>query len=180
MGGVGIVRVSGPLTPVVAKGLIGRVPEPRLATLAGFCARDDKVIRPGHRPVLSRPQVLHRRGCPGTAGTRGSGVILDLLLQRALELGTRPARPGEFSELAFLNGKLDLAQAEAVADLIESTTEVAARLAGPTLQGELSRRVEGLLEGIVRLRSFVEAAIDVPVRKSTSSPIHKSKPIYGT
>jgi len=89
-------------------------------------------------------------------------VVLDLLLRRALELGARPARPGEFSKRAFLNGKLDLAQAEAVADLIESTTEAAARLAGRTLQGEFSRRVEVLLEGMIRLRTFVEAAIDFP------------------
>ena len=161
MGGVGIVRVSGPLTPVVAKGLIGRVPEPRLATLAGFRARDGEVIDQGIALFFPAPKSFTGEDVLELQG-HGGPVVLDLLLQRALELGTRPARPGEFSERAFLNGKLDLAQAEAVADLIESTTEVAARLAGRTLQGELSRRVEDLLEGIVRLRSFVEAAIDFP------------------
>jgi len=161
IGGVGIVRISGPLAQVIAEGLIGRVPGPRLATLADFRARDSETIDQGIALFFPAPgsftgeDVLELQG-------HGGPVVLDLLLQRALELGARPARPGEFSERAFQNGKLDLAQAEAVADLIESTTEVAARLAGRTLQGELSRRVEGLLGGIVHLRTFIEAAIDFP------------------
>ncbi|WP_089729478.1 tRNA uridine-5-carboxymethylaminomethyl(34) synthesis GTPase MnmE [Candidatus Thiosymbion oneisti] len=161
IGGVGIVRVSGPLASVVAEGLIGRVPKPRFATLADFRARDGEVIDQGIVLFFPAPRSFTGEDVLELQG-HGGPVVLDLLLQRALELGARPARPGEFSERAFLNGKLDLAQAEAVADLIESTTEVAARLAGRTLQGELSRRVEGLLEGIVHLRSFVEAAIDFP------------------
>jgi len=161
IGGVGIVRVSGPLVPVVAEGLIGRVPKPRFATLADFRARDGELIDQGivlFFPALGSftgEDVLELQG-------HGGPVVLNRLLQRALELGARPARPGEFSERAFLNGKLDLVQAEAVADLIESTTELSARLAGRTLQGELSRRVGGLREGIVRLRTYVEAAIDFP------------------
>jgi len=161
MGGIGIIRVSGPLAPAIAAGLIGHVPEPRLATLAGFRAQDSQVIDRGIALFFPAPgsftgeDVLELQG-------HGGPVVLDLLLRRTLELGARPARPGEFSERAFLNGKLDLAQAEAVADLIGSTSETAARLAGRTLQGELSRRVEGLLEGIVRLRTYVEAAIDFP------------------
>lgn len=161
IGGVGIIRISGLLVPVVAEGLIGCVPEPRFATLANFRARDGETIDQGIVLFFPAPRSFTGEDVLELQG-HGGPVVLDLLLQRTLELGARPARPGEFSERAFLNGKLDLAQAEAVADLIESTTEVAARLAGHTLQGELSRRVEGLLEGIVRLRSFVEAAIDFP------------------
>ena len=87
---------------------------------------------------------------------------MDLLLSRILELGARAARPGEFTERAFLNGKLDLTQAEAVADLIESTTAAAARMASRTMQGVFSRRVDALIAGLVRLRTFLEAAIDFP------------------
>jgi len=161
IGGVGIIRISGPLVPAIAEGLIGRVPEPRLATLADFRARDGEIIDQGIALFFPTPRSFTGEDVLELQG-HGGPVVLDLLLRRALELGARLARPGEFSERAFLNGKLDLAQAEAVADLIGSTTEVAARLAGRTFRGELSRRVEGLLEGIVRLRSFVEAAIDFP------------------
>jgi len=161
IGSVGIVRISGPLVPVVAEGLIGRIPEPRLATLADFRTRNGEVIDRGITLFFPAPRSFTGEDVLELQG-HGGPVVLDLLLQRVLELGARPARPGEFSERAFLNGKLDLVQAEAVADLIESTTELAARLAGRTLQGELSRRVGGLLEGIVRLRTYVEAAIDFP------------------
>jgi len=159
IGGVGIVRISGPLVPTIAEGLIGHVPEPRLATLADFRARDSEVIDQGIVLFFPAPRSFTGEDVLELQG-HGGPVVLDLLLQRTLELGARPARPGEFSERAFLNGKLDLAQAEAIADLIESTTEVAARLAGRTLRGEFSRRVKDLVEGIVHLRTFMEAAID--------------------
>lgn len=160
-GGVGIIRISGPLVGNLAIGLIGRLPLSRLATLASFRDSNGEAIDQGIALYFPAPgsftgeDVLELQG-------HGGPVVMDLILRRALELGARPARPGEFSERAFLNGKLDLAQAEAVADLIESTTEVAARLAGRTLQGALSRRVDALLQGLVRLRTFVEAAIDFP------------------
>jgi tRNA modification GTPase len=92
----------------------------------------------------------------------GGPLVLDLLLGRCLALGARPARPGEFTERAFLNGKLDLAQAEAVADLIESSTALGARLAVRSLQGAFSRRIEGLVEGLVRVRTYLEATLDFP------------------
>jgi tRNA modification GTPase len=160
-GGVGIVRVSGPLAPEIARRLLGRLPSPRLATLSSFYGGDGEALDQGIALFFPAPksftgeQVLELHG-------HGGPMVMDLLLRRALELGARLAKPGEFSERAFLNGKLDLAQAEAVADLIESKTEVAARLAGRTLQGEFSRRVDRLLEGLLRLRSFVEATIDFP------------------
>lgn len=161
IGGVGIVRISGPLALAVAEGLIGYVPEPRLATLADFRARDGETIDQGIALFFPAPRSFTGEDVLELQG-HGGPVVLDLLLQRALEFGARPARPGEFSERAFLNGKLDLVQAEAVADLIESATEAAARLASRTLQGELSRRVGGLREEIIRLRTYVEAAIDFP------------------
>jgi len=160
-GGVAIIRISGPLVDDIANGLLGRLPSPRVATLAGFRDCNGEAIDQGIALYFPSPgsftgeDVLELQG-------HGGPVVVDLLLRRTLELGARPARPGEFSERAFLNGKLDLAQAEAVADLIESTTEVAARLAGRTLQGVLSRRVDNLIQGLVRLRTFIEAAIDFP------------------
>jgi len=160
-GGVGIIRISGPLAPDIAEGIIGLVPKPRLATFASFCAGDGETIDQGIALFFPAPgsftgeHVLELQG-------HGGPVVQDLLFRRALELGACPARPGEFSKRAFLNGKLDLCQAEAVADLIESATEAAARLASRSLQGALSRRVGGLLERLVCLRTFLEAAIDFP------------------
>ena len=92
----------------------------------------------------------------------GGPVVLDLLLHRCMALGARLARPGEFSERAFLNDKLDLAQAEAIADLIEASSEQAARNALRSLQGEFSKRVHALTESLIQLRIYVEAAIDFP------------------
>ena len=160
-GGIGIVRISGPLAPDIAKELTGREPQPRLATLADFRAGNGEPIDRGIALFFPTPgsftgeDVLELQG-------HGGPVVMDLLLRRALELGARPARPGEFSERAFLNGKLDLAQAEATADLIQATTQVAARLAGRTLLGEFSRRSTTLLEGLIRLRTYLEATIDFP------------------
>lgn len=160
-GGVGVVRVSGPLSSSIAKGVIGRVPEPRMATLADFHGRDGVVIDQGIVLFFPSPRsftgddVLELQG-------HGGPVVMDLLLRRTLELGARLARPGEFSERAFINGKLDLTQAEAVADLIESKTEAAARMASRTLQGEFSRRIRALSDALIRVRTFVEAAMDFP------------------
>jgi tRNA modification GTPase len=160
-GGVGIVRVSGPAAAHIARALLGRLPRPRYATLSRFRGGDGADIDSGLALYFPAPgsftgeDVLELQG-------HGGPVVMDLLLRRTLELGARLARPGEFSERAFLNGKLDLAQAEAVADLIEAGTETAARLAGRTLQGALSRRVQALVEGLTQLRMLCEAALDFP------------------
>ncbi|MEA3274023.1 MAG: tRNA uridine-5-carboxymethylaminomethyl(34) synthesis GTPase MnmE [Pseudomonadota bacterium] len=160
-GGVGIVRVSGPLSSAIAKGVIGRSPEPRIATLADFHGRDGVAIDQGIALFFPSPRsftgddVLELQG-------HGGPVVMDLLLRRTLELGARLARPGEFSERAFIHGKLDLTQAEAVADLIDSTTEAAARMASRTLHGEFSRRIHALADALIRVRTFVEAAMDFP------------------
>jgi len=160
-GGLGIVRLSGPRVQDIARQLAGRLPEPRHATLADFRDGDGDIIDTGILLYFAAPQsftgedVLELQGHGGT-------FILQRLVDRALELGARAARPGEFSERAFLNDKLDLVQAEAIADLIQSDTDAAARAAQRSLQGVFSRQVQALQEQLTALRVFVEAAIDFP------------------
>ena len=160
-GAIGIVRLSGQGLAALATALCGRDLEPRHATLVSFLDRQGATIDRGlaiHFPAphsYTGEDVLELQ-------THGSPIVLKLLLARLVELGARHARPGEFSERAFLNGKLDLAQAEAVADLIASGSEAAARAALRSLDGEFSRRVRALNASVVRLRVWVEAAIDFP------------------
>ncbi|MEE8427896.1 MAG: tRNA uridine-5-carboxymethylaminomethyl(34) synthesis GTPase MnmE [Gammaproteobacteria bacterium] len=160
-GGVGIVRVSGPRVPDIARTLCGDVPEPRRATLCVFQDAQRKTIDQGLALYFPQPHSFTGEHILELHG-HGGPVVLDLLLARVLELGARLARPGEFSERAFLNDKLDLLQAEAVADLIEATTSQAAQAAVRSLQGEFSRRVRHLLDALVQLRMYVEAALDFP------------------
>jgi tRNA modification GTPase len=161
MGGVGIVRISGALAPHVAQGMLGRTPRPRLATLSVFRNGDGETIDQGIALFFPQPHSFTGEDVLELQG-HGGPVVLDLLLRRALDLGARIARPGEFSERAFLNGKLDLLQAEAIADLIASGTEHAARLAMRTLDGALSRRVRALAEDLTGMRTELEAALDFP------------------
>ena len=160
--GVGVVRVSGPQVPIMARTLLGgRLPKPRHAYLAAFHDDDGALIDRGlllHFPAphsYTGEHVLELQG-------HGSAVLLDLLLRRVCAMGARLARPGEFTERAFLNGKLDLAQAEAVADLVAARSESGARAALRSLDGVFSRRVHALQEALVALRVHVEAAIDFP------------------
>jgi tRNA modification GTPase len=160
-GGIGIIRLSGPQTAAIAEQLLGAIPPPRQATLQAFRDSGGIVLDEGLALYFPAPHSftgeavleLHAHGGP---------VVLDLLLRTVLQLGARPARPGEFSERAFLNDKLDLAQAEAIADLIDSSTEQAVRAASRSLQGEFSRRIDALVNSLVELRTWVEAAIDFP------------------
>ncbi len=160
-GGIGIVRISGPQIPALAEQLLGRLPQPRMAELHGFRAADGQLIDAGIALYFQAPasftgeHVLELHG-------HGGPVVMELLLQRVLALGARAARPGEFSERAFLNDKLDLAQAEAIADLIDSGTVQAARAAVHSLQGVFSASVHALLEQLIELRVYVEAAMDFP------------------
>ena len=160
-GGVGIVRVSGPEVPAIARQLLGTLPRPRHASMHGFRSAGGELIDEGLVLYFPAPasftgeHVLELHG-------HGGPVVMDLLLQRVLELGTRAARAGEFSERAFLNDKLDLAQAEAIADLIDSATTQAARAAVRSLHGEFSRYVHALLERLIELRTWIEAAMDFP------------------
>ncbi len=159
-GGVGIIRVSGPLSAPLAEAILGHCPRPRYAyygPFRGATSQLDEGIAlyfPGPHSFTGE-DVLELQG-------HGGPVIMDLLLERCVQLGARLARPGEFSERAFLNDKLDLAQAEAIADLIDASSRAAAENALRSLQGEFSTRVTALVQRLIELRIYVEAAIDFP------------------
>jgi tRNA modification GTPase len=159
-GGVGIIRVSGPGCRTIAEGVLGQCPTPRHAHYAPFQG-DVRVIDEGIGLFFQAPHSFTGEDVLELQG-HGGPVIMDLLLERCVQLGARLARPGEFSERAFLNDKLDLAQAEAIADLIEASSRSAAENALRSLQGEFSRRVSALVERLIELRIYVEAAIDFP------------------
>ena len=160
-GGIGIVRVSGPKAPDIATDIAGAVPEPGRIALREFRDAEGALLDTGLLLFFVAPRSFTGEDVVEFHG-HGGPVVLDLILQRALALGARLARPGEFSERAFLNDKLDLAQAEAVADLIDSGTAQAARAALRSLNGEFSARVHTLVASITGLRTYVEAAIDFP------------------
>ncbi|WP_417660786.1 tRNA uridine-5-carboxymethylaminomethyl(34) synthesis GTPase MnmE [Pseudomonas sp.] len=160
-GGVGIVRVSGPLAGAMAQAFCQRELKPRYAHYGPFYSEADTVLDEGLALYFPGPNSFTGEDVLELQG-HGGPVVLDLLLRRCVQLGARLAKPGEFSERAFLNDKLDLAQAEAIADLIEASSEQAARNALRSLQGEFSRRVHGLTERLISLRIYVEAAIDFP------------------
>ena len=160
-GGIGVVRLSGPDCRRIAAQLIGELPAPRVATLCDFLAADQQPIDTGLALFFAAPHSFTGEDVLELHG-HGGPVVLDGLLRRALELGARAAGPGEFSQRAFLNGKLDLAQAEAIADLIDSGSAQAARAAVRSLQGEFSARVHELAERVLELRMWTEAAIDFP------------------
>jgi len=160
-GGVGIVRLSGPEALAIAEQLIGFTPKPRHAHYTPFMGDDGEQLDQGIAIFFPNPHSFTGEDVVELQG-HGGPVIIDLLLQRVLSLGARLARPGEFSERAFLNDKLDLAQAEAIADLIDSSSVQAARCALRSLQGAFSERIHALVESLIQLRIYVEAAIDFP------------------
>lgn len=159
--GVGIVRVSGPRSQTVAEQVLGYRPKARHAHFGAFLDQEGAALDEGIALYFPGPNSFTGEDVLELQA-HGGPVILDLLLRRVLTLGVRLARPGEFSERAFLNDKLDLAQAEAIADLIESSSEQAARCAVRSLQGEFSRRIDSLVDAVTQLRIYVEAAIDFP------------------
>ena len=160
-GGIGVVRVSGSRVQHIAREMLGKLPDPRVATLTTI--KDDEGIALDVGIALYFPspgsytgeEVLELQG-------HGGPVVLNMVLRRCLECGARQALPGEFTERAYLNGKLDLAQAEAVADLINSASEQAARAAQRSLRGMFSKQVTSLVEELIQLRTYVESAIDFP------------------
>jgi tRNA modification GTPase len=160
-GGVGIIRISGPRAPHIAETVLGRCPTPRRAEYRPFTDEAGEVLDTGIALYFPAPHSFTGEDVLELHG-HGGPVVLDLLLRQTLALGARLARPGEFSERAFLNGKLDLAQAEAVADLIDSASAQAVRLAVRSLQGAFSRRVHQLVDTLTELRLYVESAIDFP------------------
>ncbi len=161
LGGIGVVRLSGPASAAIAERICGVLPLPRHATLVSFRDRAGQIIDQGLLLYFKAPasftgeDVIEMQAHGGTQ-------VMNMLMRRALELGSRSARPGEFSERAFLNDKLDLAQAEAIADLVESGSEAAARAAQRSLSGEFSRKIAALQQQLTSLRVYVEAAIDFP------------------
>ena len=160
-GGVGIIRLSGAQAATIAYDILGNLPTPRKATHKRFKAADGSTLDDGIALYFPAPHSFTGEDVLELQG-HGGNVVLDMLLKRCLELGARLARPGEFSERAFLNDKLDLAQAEAIADLIDSGSEQAARSALRSLQGEFSQAVDKLLTSLIELRVYVEAALDFP------------------
>ena len=161
-GGVGILRISGPKAASVAEQILGKLPKARYADYLPFREADGTVLDQGIALWFPGPNSFTGEDVLELQG-HGGPVILDLLLKRIVALpGLRIARPGEFSERAFLNDKLDLAQAEAIADLIDASSEQAARSAVNSLQGVFSQRVNNLVEALTHLRIYVEAAIDFP------------------
>ncbi|QBQ63849.1 tRNA uridine-5-carboxymethylaminomethyl(34) synthesis GTPase MnmE [Actinobacillus indolicus] len=161
-GGIGILRVSGPLATDVAQAVLGKCPKPRMADYLPFKDEDGTVLDQGIALFFKAPNSFTGEDVLELQG-HGGQVILDLLLNRILKVkGVRIARAGEFSEQAFLNDKLDLAQAEAIADLIDATSEQAARSALKSLQGEFSNKIHALVDSVIYLRTYVEAAIDFP------------------
>ena len=159
--GIGVVRVSGPNTRDIAAGVLNRELRTRVATLCDFFAEDFAPLDRGIAIFYAAPHsytgedVLELQGHGGLA-------VMQLILRRCFALGARPARPGEFTQRAYLNDKLDLAQAESVADLIDASSEAAARGAMRSLAGEFSGHVGRLRDAIIELRSVIEATLDFP------------------
>lgn len=160
-GGIGVVRLSGPDLGPFALRLTGKIPAPRLATLTRFLDGSGTEIDEGIALYFPAPHSYTGEDILELQG-HGGPVVMQLLLQRCLELGARLAEPGEFTRRAFLNDKLDLAQAEAVADLIEASTAAAARSAVRSLAGEFSAAVHQLVDRLIELRMLVEATLDFP------------------
>jgi tRNA modification GTPase len=160
-GGVGVVRASGANVPAIMQAIVRRELLPRAATLVTFRGAGGEALDQGLALYFPAPNsytgepVLELHG-------HGGPAVLQLLVARCIELGARRAQPGEFTQRAFLNGKLDLAQAESVADLIDAATTTAARAAARSLSGEFSREVRDLVDALVDLRMYTEATLDFP------------------
>lgn len=161
-GGVGIIRISGNQVKEVAQAVLGKLPKPRYAEYLPFLDENGQVIDQGIALFFPNPHSFTGEDVLELQG-HGGPIILDLLIKRILSIpATRIARPGEFSERAFLNDKIDLAQAEAIADLIDASSEQAAKSAMSSLQGVFSNKINELVNLLINLRIFVEAAIDFP------------------
>lgn len=160
-GGVAIIRISGPLVAKIGDAILGTLPAPFKASHKLFKDENSQLIDDGVAIYFPQPRSFTGEDVLELQG-HGSQIVMDMLLQRCVELGARMARPGEFSERAFLNDKLDLTQAEAIADLIDSGSRQAARSALRSLQGEFSEAINSLLIKMIEMRVYVEAALDFP------------------
>jgi len=160
-GGIGIVRVSGPATPQIAAAVLGRLPSPRLASFGAFVDARGERVDEGIAIFYPAPQSYTGEDVLELQG-HGGPVVAQAVLGAVLDAGARLAEPGEYTRRAFLNGKLDLAQAEAVADLIDAASREAARSALRSLAGEFSAAIGGLVAGLTELRALTEAMLDFP------------------
>lgn len=160
-GGVSVIRLSGPLSLSIAEKILGYQPTPRYAHYGAFHDQHKNQIDFGIALYFPNPNSFTGEDVLELQG-HGGPVIIDMLLEQVMLHGARLARPGEFSERAFLNDKMDLTQAEAIADLIESSSKQAAQCALKSLQGAFSKRIDTLLQSLINLRIYVEAAIDFP------------------
>jgi len=158
-GGIGVIRISGTLVAEIANILLKQLPKPRYATYSSFTDKTGNLIDQGIALYFPAPNSFTGEDVLELQG-HGGPVVMDLLLNTVINLGARLARPGEFSERAFLNDKLDLVQAEAIADLIDSASGQAVRCALRSLQGDFSAQINALVEKVIWLRSYVEAGID--------------------
>lgn len=160
-GGIGVIRVSGKQVPTIAASIAGCLPVPRLATLSRFLGGANEALDEGIALYFPAPHSYTGEDVLELQG-HGGPAVLQMVLRRCLALGARLAEPGEFSKRAFLNDKLDLAQAESVADLIDAASETAAKSAMRSLQGEFSKQVHALTDALIELRMLVEATLDFP------------------
>ena len=160
-GGIGVVRISGEDMRHFSQEILGKIPVPRFATLSNFLAENGEVIDQGIAVYFPAPHSYTGQDVLELQG-HGGDAVLRRLLGRCLELGARPAEPGEFTRRAFLNDKMDLAQAESVADLIDAATAEAAKTAMRSLRGEFSHAVHQLVDALTNLRMLVEATLDFP------------------
>jgi tRNA modification GTPase len=173
-GGIGVVRVSGRNASAIATVLLGRLPNARYATYSAFLDADGLVIDRGIALFFQAPNSYTGEDILELQA-HGGPAVLHLLLRRCLSVGARMALPGEFTQRAFLNNKLDLVQAESVADLISATSEQAVRSANRSMDGEFSRIINGLVAELIRLRMLVEATLDFPEDELDQADIKKSK-----
>ena len=160
-GGIGVVRISGRHSEALAHEVLGKLPVARHATYGNFLDENGAILDQGVALFFPAPHSYTGEDVLELQG-HGGPAVLQLLLQRCLDLGARLAQPGEFTRRAFLNGKLDLAQAESVADLIDANTAEAARSAMRSLRGEFSAAVHGMVDELINLRMLVEAMLDFP------------------
>nr|WP_041483371.1 tRNA uridine-5-carboxymethylaminomethyl(34) synthesis GTPase MnmE [Thiomicrospira aerophila] len=160
-GGVGIIRVSGPDSDTIAQKILGNLPEIKKAHYGAFYAQNGEILDQGIALRFKAPHSFTGEDVLELQG-HGGPIIMQWLIEEVVKLGARPARPGEFSQQAFLNDKLDLTQAEAIADLISATSAQAAKSALKSLQGNFAKAINQLVEQLINLRLYVEAAIDFP------------------
>jgi tRNA modification GTPase len=158
-GGIGVIRISGANVTEIANSILGKLPAPRYASFSNFVDQQGGLLDQGLAIYFPAPNSFTGEDVLELQG-HGGPIVLDAILNNILELGARLARPGEFSERAFLNDKIDLAQAEAIADLIDSASTQAARCALRSLQGEFSAQIHALVNQLIWLRSYIEAGID--------------------